>query len=480
MTTSRPGRRALREARRTANTGIATDPVNPSSWSCVAGHDARRKIDPTVPATPSAASVNRPFHGRGRPLFQVLLARLAEQCGSNCGVAVARLEQASCVREQLHNAGAASPTIENVTAKYITITNDMPNKLPGRSGITVARIARMVEMIDAPSAFPTSDPSWSASRTNARTGAAIWFPPPAERIATTRSSADGQRSAGSRARQRSTAAANLGGTSLRTVGEWRRRHHELASENRRRGIAVDRRASGRREVGDCAERIEIASSVDRLAVGLLGTHVSRRTDDRARVAGAWTAVDARDAEVGHDRAAGVTLEENVVGLDVAVDDCVSVSVRERPRDLLREANRVRDVERATARDASRQRLAVDESHHEERELGVLFDRVNRHDVRVGQPCRRPRLANETRAILGVERQGRWQELDGDRPLERDVPREKHDAHAAAAELADDGVPSGDHTLQCDQFRRRSGVGVRQWRRCHIERPTDVAPAKIPL
>ena len=62
---------------------------------------------------------------------------------------------------------------------------------------------------------------------------------------------------------------------------------------------------------------------------------------------------------------------------------MSVSVRERPRDLLRQANRVRDAQRAHTRDASRQRLAVDESHDEEREIGVLFDRVNRHDVRMG-------------------------------------------------------------------------------------------------
>ena len=44
----------------------------------------------------------------------------------------------------------------------------------------------------------------------------------------------------------------------------------------------------------------------------------------------------------------VTLEEDVVGLDVAVNHAVPMRVRERPRDLLRQANRVRDAERTAA------------------------------------------------------------------------------------------------------------------------------------
>ena len=60
---------------------------------------------------------------------------------------------------------------------------------------------------------------------------------------------------------------------------------------------------------------------DRLAAGLLGAHEVRGAHERARVGGR-SAVRAavRDAEVGHQRAAGARFEQDVVGLDVAVNE----------------------------------------------------------------------------------------------------------------------------------------------------------------
>ena len=41
----------------------------------------------------------------------------------------------------------------------------------------------------------------------------------------------------------------------------------------------------------------------------------------------------RDAEVGEQRAPGLVVQEDVVGLDVAVDDAAGVRVRQRGRDV---------------------------------------------------------------------------------------------------------------------------------------------------
>ena len=59
----------------------------------------------------------------------------------------------------------------------------------------------------------------------------------------------------------------------------------------------------------------------------------------------------RDAEVGDERLA--VMQENVLGLDVAVDDAVAVRVVERARDFGRDAHRVVDREAASRARAGR-------------------------------------------------------------------------------------------------------------------------------
>ncbi len=63
----------------------------------------------------------------------------------------------------------------------------------------------------------------------------------------------------------------------------------------------------------------------------------------------------------------------------------------------------------------------------------------------------PRLLDETVPLLGTRREVRREQLDRDRAVERHIPREQHDPHAASPELALDGIAAGEHLLKSQQF-----------------------------
>ena len=84
------------------------------------------------------------------------------------------------------------------------------------------------------------------------------------------------------------------------------------------------------------------------------------------------------------------------------------------------------------------------------------DAMDRDDVRMREPGGRARLAQESLARLGGAREVRRQHLDGDVAVELHVAREVDDAHAAAAELALEGVLAGERGLEVEEF----GVGMR--------------------
>ena len=104
-------------------------------------------------------------------------------------------------------------------------------------------------------------------------------------------------------------------------------------------------------VADDAERVEVAAAVDlALAGGLLGRHVRRRADrhagrgePRSRPFASMARAMPKSVTIG---AAGVGVEQDVVGLDVAVDDAALVRVGERVGDLAQDAPRLVDVQRA--------------------------------------------------------------------------------------------------------------------------------------
>ena len=111
------------------------------------------------------------------------------------------------------------------------------------------------------------------------------------------------------------------------------------------------------------------------------------------------------------------VEQDVVRLDVAVDHTALVRVGERVGDLAQDPSRLVRREHAALVQALGEVVAVDVRHHEEDELLLLVDGVDRDDVRMRELRGRLRLAEEARLDLAAERQLGRQQLDRDLPLQ---------------------------------------------------------------
>ena len=137
--------------------------------------------------------------------------------------------------------------------------------------------------------------------------------------------------------------------------ERTRRVREHLGDDRLHGRAGKRRLAGEHLVRHRTERVEVDARVDRLlAHRLLGTHVLRRAEREAGLRHARSARllhGERDAEVRDERVPA--LQQNVLGLDVAMDHAVLVRVVERVGDLARDAQRVVDRKLPLARQADR-------------------------------------------------------------------------------------------------------------------------------
>ena len=84
-------------------------------------------------------------------------------------------------------------------------------------------------------------------------------------------------------------------------------------------------------------------------------------------------------------------------------------------------------------------LALDELHDVIRRVFLLAHAEDRHDVGVVQLGRGPGLALESPALLGVSERLRRQDLERDVAAQRDLLGLVDDAHAAAADLAENAI-----------------------------------------
>ena len=215
---------------------------------------------------------------------------------------------------------------------------------------------------------------------------------------------------------------------LRRRGEWR--------------LACEHLVAHGAEREDVAARIECA-----LAGRLLGTHVLRSADRKPRLrerAGRCAATRrariqrARDAEVREERIAPRG-QQNVLGLDVAVDHTLLVGVVERTCDLADDPRYILHRHLPLVAEPVAQRLPLHVRHREpELAVGRLSGVVYAQDVRMLQLRRCRDLAAKA---LGAQRCGEVgiEHLERNAPLMLRIPCEVDGGHPAAAKLALDRV-----------------------------------------
>ncbi len=254
----------------------------------------------------------------------------------------------------------------------------------------------------------------------------------------------------------------------------RRRRHDLgrplglhldhAREQRHEGAFVERRSSGERREQHRPEAVDVDARVGRrarVAHGLLGRHEGGRPQQLARAREPPRVAVARDPEVEeHGRA--VRPQEDVVGLEVAVDDPLRVHGPQRVGERAEHLGRAARLERRAAvgeRGHGAERPALDQLRDQVGPVGRAPELMHEQHVRMPDLGQRLRLALEPGQGLDVG-------LAGDRQLERERPRDggvahlEHDAHGAAPELAHDLVgpdaPGSRHawSIVSDPTRRR--------------------------
>jgi hypothetical protein len=211
-------------------------------------------------------------------------------------------------------------------------------------------------------------------------------------------------------------------------------------------LVVVRDPAGERLVEHAAERVDVGAAVDAGALDLLGRDVVDRADPHARLRQpALRAGVLGEAEVGEVGVIGAVAvgDQDVGGLDVAVDEPARVRDVERAADLHEDRRGAAWVEPAGALDERAQVGALDEAHRDEQQAVDLARVVDRHDVRVLERRGDPRLALEALAEVLVGREVRRDDLEGDRAVEREVRRPVDDAHPATPGDALDPVAADD-------------------------------------
>ena len=179
-----------------------------------------------------------------------------------------------------------------------------------------------------------------------------------------------------------------------------------------RGVGrVEGEIAAQHLIGDDAKRVEITPAVQfAVARALLRTH--ERWGPNGDAGGREPRTPpigdcARDAEVGDHWATVRSVEEDVVGLDVAVHHSLPMGVVERITHIAEDAAYLVRIHRPAIVDALGQIIAVHKRHHEVHQPVLLIDAVDRNDARVRELRSGFCFAQEPRANFGTERELGW-------------------------------------------------------------------------
>ena len=226
-------------------------------------------------------------------------------------------------------------------------------------------------------------------------------------------------------------------------------------------------------VEDRAEREDVGPRVGAPSAHLFGRHVPERPEDdaglgagrgRGEIGGLGALLLMRqlgEAEV-EDLDAAVVGDEEVFGLEVAVDDAFQVRGREPMGDLQRAVDCLARRE-PPACELRPERLAFEELLDDVGSPLVRADVVDRGDVGVVEDARRLRLLLEAPEAVGVGRERSRQHLDRHFAAEPRILRAVDLSHSPGADLAEDlvrtetGTGGERHRSCADSIRRARGV-----------------------
>ena len=259
------------------------------------------------------------------------------------------------------------------------------------------------------------------------------------------------------------------------------RHRLLEDRQQRLVLGALRQRVGRLVVGDLVERLHqavglerlapddqleehrpyaehVAAAVDLGALDLLGRHVVGRSEDDAG-GGHGGGGESGDAEV-HDLHRAVLTDEDVGGLDVAVDDAGLVGVGQPVQHLQDDRHLAVEGERDPQAQRLEEVLPLEQLHGDvRRAVGVVPQVEDEHHVGVHELGHRPRLPLEAVLLLGIGGELPEHDLERDVPVEERVVGVIHHPHGSLAQGTHDVVLA-------DALR---GVGARGAirRRCGI-------------
>jgi hypothetical protein len=214
----------------------------------------------------------------------------------------------------------------------------------------------------------------------------------------------------------------------------------MLAEQLDQGVAAEHVLTGKQEVADRPESVQVRARVDRVGCGdRLRRQIERRAGDRVRVVTerlgrtlnlGQAEVDELDVLLGAARR-----DHDVRRLDVAVYDALGVCIAQRCADLAQDADRALRWQRPLAFD---QGLQVDALHvlHREVRRSVRAEPAvqDRDGVRMAEPARELDFTREPGAISRAAAL-RVQNFDRDAVAERRVPCAVDHTHVAGADRA---------------------------------------------
>ena len=253
---------------------------------------------------------------------------------------------------------------------------------------------------------------------------------------------------------------------VEVVADLRRRPRRLRHpvrqvlvRDRHRGLARVGELTGEQFVRDDPQRVQVGPRVGRLAADLLGREVLDRARHGARPRVLRVGERTGETEIGelHD---AVGRDEDVLGLEVAVDDPFRVRVLEGRERLADDVGRLRGREPPARVQELADRPSADVLHDHVVDAVDRPPVVHRHDVRMVEGGGRAGFAAEPFDEAGVARQRTVEDLDGDLAREDGVVRAEDLAHA----------PGGDplqHVIAAVKGHQRVALAVRRGHRlCH--------------